>query len=154
MIRKMVKEDYNEVKELFYEVHNLHLKNRPDIYQGGNPLPIEVFNDFLANYDNLNYVYVKDNKIVGVMIAQIKYIPSNSIIKERKICFIDSLAVHENNRRQGIGLSLYQKLKEDIKDKNIDAVELNVWGFNENAIKFYESLGMTIKNMKYEEKID
>lgn len=153
MIRKMKLEDYEEVKELFQEVHNLHLENRPDIYIDGDPLPREIFEDFLHNSDNLNLVYDYNSKIIGVMIANIIYIPSNSIIKERKICFIDSLAVHENNRRQGIGISLYKKLKEEIKDKNIDAIELNVWGFNENAIKFYESLGMTIKNMKFEEKI-
>lgn len=153
MIRKMNKEDYNEVKELFYETHHLHLKNRPDIYNNSDPLPIEIFNDLLTNYDNLNYVYVLDNKVVGVLNALIKYIPNNSIIKERKICFIESIAVREDNRRQGIGLSLYKKLKEEIKDKSIDAIELNVWGFNENAIKFYESLGMTIKNMRFEEKI-
>ncbi len=33
MIREMLLEDYEEVKELFYEVHNLHLENRPDIYR-------------------------------------------------------------------------------------------------------------------------
>lgn len=62
MIRKMVKEDYNEVKEIFYEVHYLHLENRPDIYKDGDPLPTEIFNDFLTNYDNLNYVYIKNSR--------------------------------------------------------------------------------------------
>ena len=32
MIREMKLEDYEEVQKLFYEVHNLHLENRPDIY--------------------------------------------------------------------------------------------------------------------------
>lgn len=149
----MAKDDYNEIKELFYEVHSLHLENRPDIYQDGNPLSIEVFNDFLANYDNLNYVYVKDNKIAGVLIAKILYTLENLILKGQKICFIDSLGVKKEYQHKGIGKELYKHLKEEIKDKNIDAIELNVWGFNENAIKFYESLGMTIKNMKFEEKI-
>jgi len=151
MIRKMVIEDYEEVKELFFEVHNLHFENRPDIYNDGNPLPKEIYEDFLHNSDNLNFVYVLNNKIAGVMIAKIIYISSNSIIKARKICFIDSLAVRECNRRQGIGLSLYKNLKEEIRNKNIDAIELNVWNFNQNAIRFYESLGMNIKNIKYED---
>ena len=46
---------------------------------------------------------------------------------------------------------LYEYLKNEVKSKNIDAIELNVWGFNENAIRFYESLGMNIKNIKYED---
>ena len=32
----------------------------------------------------------------------------------------------------------------------MDAVELNVWAFNISAIKFYSSLGMSVKNMKLE----
>lgn len=115
MIRKMIKEDYEEVKELFYEVHNLHLKNRPDIYKDGDSLPIEIFNDFLTNYDNLNYVYILENKIVGVLIAKILYTTENSILKGQKICFIDCLGVKKEYQHKGIGKKLYNYLKEDIK---------------------------------------
>lgn len=45
MIREMKLEDYEEVKELFYEAHNLHLENRPDIYKDGNPLPLKYFEE-------------------------------------------------------------------------------------------------------------
>ncbi len=75
----------------------------------------------------------------------------NYIIKARKICFIESLGVKENYQHQGIGRKLYEYLKNEVKSKNIDAIELNVWGFNQDAIRFYESLGMNIKNMKYED---
>ena len=36
------------------------------------------------------------------------------------------------------------------KKEGLDAVELNVWAFNKSAIKFYSSLGMSVKNMKLE----
>ena len=61
MIRKMKLEDYEEVQKLFYEVHNLHLKNRPDIYIDGNPLPLKYFEELLNDKENLNYVYILDN---------------------------------------------------------------------------------------------
>ncbi len=51
MIRELKKEDYAEVKEIFYEVHNLHYEARPDIYIDSNPLPKEVFQDFLNNQE-------------------------------------------------------------------------------------------------------
>lgn len=151
MIRKMVLEDYEEVKEIFREVHNLHLENRPDIYKNGDSLPIEVFKEFLNDNDYLNYVYTIDNKVLGVLISIIKTTMDNFIVKAHKICFIDSLGIKEEYRHQGIGKKLYEHLKNEIKSQNIDAIELNVWGFNENAIKFYESLGMTIKNIRYED---
>lgn len=151
MIRKMLLEDYEEVKELFYEVHNLHLKNRPDIYMNGNPLPLKYFEELLNDKENLNYVYILDNKVVGVLTSYIKTTIDNDIIKSRKVCFIESLGVKENYQHQGIGRKLYKYLKNEVKSKNIDAIELNVWGFNENGIRFYESLGMNIKNIKYED---
>lgn len=151
MIRKMKLEDYEEVQKLFYEVHNLHLKNRPDIYKDGNPLPLKYFEELLNDKENLNYVYILDNKVVGVLTADIKTTMDKYIIKARKICFIESLGVKENHQHQGIGRKLYEHLKNEVKSKNIDAIELNVWGFNQDAIRFYESLGMNIKNMKYED---
>lgn len=151
MIRKMKLEDYEEVQKLFYEVHNLHLENRPDIYKDGNPLPLKYFEELLNDKENLNYVYILDNKVVGVLTADIKTTMDNYIIKSRRVCFIESLGVKENYQHQGIGRKLYEYLKNEVKSKNIDAIELNVWGFNQDAIRFYESLGMNIKNMKYED---
>lgn len=91
MIREMKLEDYEEVQKLFYEVHNLHLKNRPDIYRDGNPLPLKYFEELLNDKENLNYVYILDNKVVGVLTADIKTTMDKYIIKARKICFIESL---------------------------------------------------------------
>ncbi len=53
-------------------------------------------------------------------------------------------------KKKGIGKKLYNYLLDKAKKEGIDAIELNVWSFNSSAIKFYESLGMTIKNMKFE----
>lgn len=48
---------------------------------------------------------------------------------------------------------LYNQTVQLAKEKNIDNIELMVWGFNENAIKFYETLGMSIKNLRFKQKI-
>ncbi len=37
-IRDMVLEDFKEVSKLMYQVHNLHLENRNDIYKESNPM--------------------------------------------------------------------------------------------------------------------
>ena len=40
-------------------------------------------------------------------------------------------------------------IKKQGKEENIKNIELMVWEFNENAIKFYKNLGMSIKNLKF-----
>lgn len=73
------------------------------------------------------------------------------ISKQRTTYFIEDIVVDKNSRRKGIGKKLYYFLKEQAKKENINAIELNVWAFDESAIKFYETLGMSAKNMKLEQ---
>ena len=40
MIRKIIEEDYEEIRKLVYQVHEFHYSNRPDIYIDGNPLSL------------------------------------------------------------------------------------------------------------------
>lgn len=154
MIRKIVEEDYEELRKLVYQVHELHYSNRPDIYIDGNPLPLEYFNGILNDTTALNYVYVEDNKILGLLMATKKNNRAILISKKRTIYFIEDIVVDKNSRRKGIGKKLYYFLKEQASKEKIDAIELNVWAFNESAIKFYESLGMSVKNMKFEQLIN
>ena len=151
MIRKIAEKDYEELKKLVYQVHELHCSNRPDIYNDGNRLPLEYFNELLNDTNAFNYVYVEDDKIYGLLMATKKNNRAIPIVKQRTTYFIEVIVVDKNSRRKGIGKKLYYFLKEKASEENVDAIELNVWGFNESAIKFYESLGMSVKNMKLEQ---
>lgn len=151
MIRKLSEKDYKEVKELVYQVHKLHYLNRADIYTDENPLSLEYFTKIVNDPATIAYVYVNGCKIYGLLIATKK---SNRLVpnfRNRTIYFIEDIVVDRNYRRRGIGKSLYCLLKEKAEKEGIDAIELNVWGFNKDAIKFYESLGMSVKNIKYEQ---
>ena len=150
MIRRIKEDDYNLLKELVSQVHELHYTNRPDIYLDGNPLPKEYFENILKNENNINLVYEENNTIKGLLLAEKKENNKISIARERKIYFINDIVIYKKYRRQGIGKKLYNYLLELSKKEGLDAVELNVWAFNKSAIKFYSSLGMSVKNMKLE----
>ena len=149
-IRILILSDYDEVKNLVYQVHELHFKNRPDIYRDGNPLPLSYFEKIVNDKDSLNYVCIEENKIVGLITSYKINKKSTPIEQERTVRFIDDIIVDKNHRRNGIGKYLYNFLKEQSIIEKVDSIELNVWAFNKDAISFYESLGMTIKNMKME----
>lgn len=154
MIRKAVEQDYEELRNLVYQVHELHYLNRPDIYIDGNPFPLEYFNKILNDKNALSYVYEENHKILGLLTASKKKNGTIPIVKQRTTYFIDDIVVDKNFRRKGIGKKLYDFLKEQSSKEKIDAIELNVWAFNEPAIRFYESLGMSIKNMKLEQSLN
>ena len=152
MIREMNLNDYEDVRILVRQIHELHLSNRPDIYNDGESFPKEYFEKVLSDANNLNYVYVENKKIVGVLNATLQHTNPLPIIKPRTYYFIENLVVDKNHRRKGIAKKLFSYLTLKAKENNIDSIELNVWSFNTEAIKFYESMGMNIKNIRMEIK--
>ncbi len=152
MIREMNLNDYEDVRILVRQIHELHLSNRPDIYNDGESFPKECFEKVLSDVNNLNYVYVENKKIVGVLNATLQHTNPLPIIKPRTYYFIENIVVDKNHRRKGIAKKLFHYLTLKAKENNIDSIELNVWAFNKDAIKFYESMGMNIKNIRMEIK--
>ena len=47
----------------------------------------------------------------------------------------------EKYRRQGVASEMLDFIREEAKKKNYDKIELDMWEFNENALKFYEAVG-------------
>lgn len=152
MIREMNLNDYEDVRILVKQIHELHLSNRPDIYNDGESFPKEYFEKVLSDANNLNYVYVENKKIVGALNASLQHTNPLPIIKLRTFYFIENIVVDKNHRRKGIAKKLFHYLTLKAKENNIDSIELNVWSFNTEAIKFYESMGMNIKNIRMETK--
>ena len=152
IIRKAEIEDFNKVHRLIIQVHKLHVKERTDIYKDVDPMNFEEFKNELSNSNNIYLVAQLENKIVGICFSQIKEISNNRIMKDRKILNIGDICVDEKYQRNGIGKKLYNQIVQIAKEKNIHNVELTVWKFNKNAIKFYENLGMNVKNLKFEQK--
>ncbi len=153
IIRKAKISDFQGIHNLIMQVHKLHVNKRNDIYKDVDPMNFEEFRTELSNSNNIYLIAELENDIVGICFSQIKEISNNKIMKNRKILHIENICVDENHQKNGIGKKLYEQIVELAKEKNIDNIELMVWGFNENAIKFYENLGMNIKNLRFEQKI-
>ena len=153
IIRKAKISDFQGIHNLIMQVHKLHVNEKNDIYKDVDPMNFEEFRTELSNSNNIYLIAELENEIVGICFSQIREISNNKIMKNRKILHIENICVDENIQKKGIGKKLYNQIVELAKEKNIDNIELMVWGFNENAIKFYENLGMNIKNLKFEQKI-
>ena len=54
---------------------------------------------------------------------------------------VDEFCVAEKYRRQGVATEMIEFIKKYAKDKGFQRLELNMWEFNEGALKFYESAG-------------
>lgn len=153
IIRKAKEEDFKQLHKLIMQVHKIHVEERRDMYKDVDPLNFEEFKNELLDTNNIYLVAEIDKKVVGLCFAQIKKISNNKIMKDREILNISDICVDKDERRKGIGEKLYSQVLQIGNEKNIDSIELMVWGFNKNAIKFYEKIGMNIKNLRFEQKI-
>ena len=66
----------------------------------------------------------------------------NTVLRDRKVLYIDDLCVEEKLRGRGIATALYEQVLSFAREIGCQAVTLNVWCGNDGAMKFYEKCGM------------
>ena len=130
MIRKLKKEDIDEVMEIWKKenirTHNFISKE----YWKNN---YEYVKDILPNADI--YVYIMNENIVG-------FIGVNND-------HIEGIFVDINNQHNGIGTSLLNKIKEEKEKLNLSVYKKNI-----NAIKFYKKNGFIITSEGIDKNTD
>lgn len=152
IIRDLKIEDSDEVNNLFTQLHNLHAEQRPDIYRKMEKPTTSKAWDYEASIaDNDIMIGAEiDGKIVGFCILQV-YKTENTIKTSRTFAYLKEISVAENYRRKGIATALYQEGVKRAKEQGATSLELMVWEFNSDAIRFYQSLGMSVQSLKLEQ---
>ena len=89
------------------------------------------------------FVAEAENKILGFVYGRESNPPAEALDKwkSRKAASIETLAVDEDYRRQGIATSLLTALFEKFTQKEIDLVTLSVPAVEVAAMKLYGKLG-------------
>lgn len=153
-IRNAQIDDVNMVSELMLQVAKIHSSARRDIFKEKNIEEIKnEVNNRMNNKENI-LIAEENNSIFGVIIYKIKEVREHINLKDRTVLWLDELVVDENIRGKGIGRSLFLEVNKIAKENNCNAVELNCWNFNRQAIKFYEKCGMNTQRLIMEVKIN
>lgn len=149
IIREAVLKDYESVKKINQEVHQLHVKNLPTIFNETSDILPESYFTQLLESDLSSVMIIEENvDVVAYLIIRTIETPNIAILKKRKYVFIDDLGVMEAYRGQGLGKKLINYALEFCKKIEASSLELSVWDFNESAIAFYEQLGMKTKSRR------
>ncbi|MCD9021893.1 GNAT family N-acetyltransferase [Cohnella silvisoli] len=150
-------EDYHDVAELVRQIHEIHVIARPDLYSP-DPCPMgEPYFRKLIKEERSQILVVEDDeqkKVVAYAVIRIDEPPYRAIYKRRKYIFIDDFCVDEKVRGQGLGKLLFSSIMSYGKEIAATSIELGVSEFNQEAIRFYESLGMKTRSRKLEMNIE
>lgn len=154
LIRDFKIDDFIGINILMNEVQKLHVENRPDCYKSAEEIISK--GEFINNINDDKTIAILaeiDFNIVGLCIISIKHTPKNKLIIPRTTAYMEALCVHKAYRKKGIGKKLFDEGKKRALEFNIESLELMVWEFNEDSIRFYENENMKIRSRIMELKI-
>ena len=84
----------------------------------------------------------------------IRQTPEFPFLVPRRYAFIDTIVVTETARGSGVGKTLMRRAHQWAVDKKLNQIRLNVWEFNEGAIRFYEKLGYISRTRQMWKSLD
>ena len=136
-------QDVGGILALLQQIGQLHHEGRPDIFRDqaqkySASQVLALLNSSLTPV----FVAVEEDKVLGYCFCKVKIFKDETVVHDHTELFIDDLCVDGSCRGQGIGTKLYNEVIRYAKNRRCNFVTLNVWSFNEKAMKFYESLGM------------
>lgn len=144
IVRFARRDELDEVNRIRLQVNDVHVNGRPDIFRAGfcDELKNHVFEIFEAE-DSDVIVALENEKVVGFACVNHFMRPETPYSLARGMYRVEEFGVDENHRRKGIGKKLIEWIGEDARQKGFDRVDLDMWQFNESALKFYESIGFS-----------
>lgn len=125
--RTMVIDDYNGVYNLWISCKGMGLNNLDDSKDG--------IERFLQRNPETCFVAVKDEKVIGVIIAG----------HDGRRGYIYHTAVSPEHRRQGIAKQLAEAALNALKNLGINKAALLVFERNRDGNEFWENIGFTAR---------
>ena len=141
LTRPAVEADKPAINELRRQVKLLHAAGKPEVFTEGFPQELaDYLNTFFLQENGEVVGTEREGKIVGF--ACINYVerPASIYRHALKYCEIEEIGVDEHCRRQGVGKALVEFVRARAAEKGFSRLDLNMWEFNENALRFYEAI--------------
>ena len=145
--------DHGAVEAIWREQNRLHAELEADVLRAAGPLMTEArFTEILA--DPLQEIAVAgegDGVVAAAWLVERR--TGSELLAAHPVAFVHEICVLEAHRRRGIGRQLAGYIQEWARSRDLDRIELNVWGRNEAALAFYRSLDFRIRRYELERPV-
>jgi diamine N-acetyltransferase len=144
IIREASIADHRAISLLCAQVDALHAHGRPDAFREPlEPRSIAFLQERLAEADATMLVADIGGAVVGFARVKLGRPPEDAMHRPRVFAYVEEVVVSSDHRRLGVGKALMHGVETWARERRVGQIELTVWEFNEEARKFYESLGYT-----------
>ena len=146
------KEQAEQIARLLGYICDYHADGRPDIFiKGGSKYDAESVARLIDDPDVTVLTAAEGDNVLGYLIAKVTFTGTDPHIKRMKTFYVDDLCVSPEHARTGVGTALFDEARRRAKELGCERIDLNVWAFNEDAIRFYEKMGLSVYRMHMEE---
>ncbi|MBQ9059250.1 MAG: GNAT family N-acetyltransferase [Atopobiaceae bacterium] len=152
-IRRATQDDVESLEHLLLQVLEVHHAGRPDLFKPNSRKYTRGELELIIA-DDTRPIFVLDDDIHGVVayaFCILEEITNDNVRCPRKSIYIDDLCVDEAVRGHGFGTQLYEYVRDYARSLGMDAITLNVWSLNTDALRFYEHLGLKPYRINMEE---
>ena len=143
LIRRAEITDIPDILRLLVQVCNVHQDIRPDIFKrDGVKYTESDLRELLLDKSRPVWCAVEGEHFLGYCFCQWEDSRASSVMTDHRELYIDDLCVDEATRGRGVATALFRHVRAWAKAEGTDFITLNVWCGNENAMRFYEKMGM------------
>lgn len=143
--------DWEAVRRLSVQIHDLHAAWRPDLYyHSDEPYPKEKFLEDIRN--RMVYVAKLGGSSLGYVILSLMSKGGPGAV-QYKAMRLDTICVEETARGQGIGKAMIADVRALSLAFGCREVILGVHPENDSAVGFYQKCGFTIRTINMQMKI-
>lgn len=146
-IRLFAPADGADVLAMLGAIAALHRAGRPDIFLDSGAKYTQADLEAIAS-DPDKRIFVADlpdRPCAGYLFCQLRAANQHPPVRPCKTLWIDDLFIRPDCRSHGVGRALIEFAAAFAKRMDCARVELNVWGFNQNAAAFYEQCGFHVQ---------
>ena len=89
--------------------------------------------------------------MVGQVRGEHRTQPKGLVHRERKLAWVDEIVVAKTSRQESVGRKLMQRVADWAREREAEAVSLEVYAFKDSARAFYASLGFEPLRLRLEQ---
>ena len=151
MLELATASDFDAVREIALQVHDLHVSWRPDIYEKTEILySQEELSEFVRNREL--YVAKLNGTVAGYTLLKQSLVDGTGIVR-RKVMTVQEFGVHETCRGHGIGKAMMEDIHALARAFRCTDMQVKVYPQNDDAVGFYQRCGFQIQNIGMQKKI-
>lgn len=150
-IRQAVPGDNLLLSSLSVDVQRLHAENHPDIFKmpQNDDFAVTFFGEMLVDPLTRIFIAEEDGNALGCMMCKLIEREENPFTFARSHLSVDQISVKPEAQGKGIGKALIEQAEILAREWNVSRIQLDSWGFNTSAHKFFEKMGFEKFNYRF-----